>query len=412
MNEYDADYLGQLLVSYDFLPAPDPKAADMIVINTCSVREKAEQKAFSLLGRMIALKKRKPDLIIGMMGCIAQQEGARLMDRFPALDFVMGTRELYRFPELFQQIYFQRERIVATDLSIAPLSPGPHTADFFEGRIKSYISIMQGCNNFCTYCIVPYVRGREISRPPEDIIREARALIDRGIKEITLLGQNVNSYAWNGEKGFTFPDLIRRLSAIDGLIRLRFTTSHPKDISPELIRCYAEMENLCSHIHLPFQAGSNRVLERMNRGYTREKYMELIEILRYTRKNIAITSDVMVGFPGETEADFELTLDLIQKIEFDGLFSFKYSDRKGTKAENLKEKVSEEEKSRRLTRLQALQKGITLQKNRLMVGKVLDVLVEGRSKRGEQLSGRTDTNKIVNFNGNNRYIGKLVKVYI
>jgi tRNA-2-methylthio-N6-dimethylallyladenosine synthase len=412
MNEYDADYLSQLLVEEDFLPTSDPKTADMIVINTCSVREKAEQKAFSLLGRMIALKKRKSGLIVGMMGCIAQQEGGRLMERFPDLDFVMGTRELYRFPEIFHHIYFQRERIVATDLSIEPVSPRPNAAGFFEGRVKSYISIMQGCNNFCSYCIVPYVRGREVSRPPEDIIREAKELIARGIKEITLLGQNVNSYAWKGKERFSFPDLLRQLSLIDGLIRLRFTTSHPKDISPELIGCYAELENLCSHIHLPFQAGSNRVLKRMNRGYTREKYMELIEILRYTREDMAITSDVMVGFPGETEADFELTLDLIQKIEFDGLFSFKYSDRKGTKAENLKKKVPEEEKSRRLTLLQALQKGITINNNRLMKGKVLDVLVEGQSKRGEQLSGRTDTNIIVNFNGDNRYVGKLVKVLI
>jgi tRNA-2-methylthio-N6-dimethylallyladenosine synthase len=386
--------------------------ADFIVINSCSVREKAEQKAFSLVGRMIALKRRRSSLVVGIMGCTAQKEGARLLDRFPDLDFVMGTRELYRFPDIFERVHVHHEKVIATDLSIRPLSPEPHATDYFEGRVASHISIMQGCNNFCSYCIVPYVRGREVSRPPEDIIREAEELINLGVKEITLLGQNVNSYNWNGDGGYRFPDLLHQLSRIDGLLRLRFTTSHPKDISPELIGCYAQLENLCPHIHLPFQAGSNRILTLMRRGYTREKYMELIEALRYTKDDMAVTSDVMVGFPGETETDFELTLDLIRKIEFDGLFSFKYSDRKGTTAENFSRKVPEKEKSRRLSLLQGLQKGITLKRNKRMEGGVYDVLLEGRSKRGNQLSGRTSTNKVVNTKCKNSHIGKIVKVKI
>jgi tRNA-2-methylthio-N6-dimethylallyladenosine synthase len=411
MNEYDSDYLAQVLVNSNFLPTDSPNSADLVLINTCTVRAKAEQKALSLLGRMISLKRRRPDLIVGIAGCIAQQEGAKLIQRFPELDLVLGTREIGRLGGLLERLVSKREKIVATDIDLRPPSPMA-TNGYFRGRVKSYISIMEGCDNFCTYCIVPYVRGREVSRSPDEILRETEHLISQGVKEVTLLGQNVNSYAWGREDAFRFSSLLRELSKLHGLARIRFTTSHPKDLSDDLIHCFGELENLCPHIHLPLQAGSNNVLALMNRGYTREKYRELTEKLRKTRPDIAISSDVMVGFPKESHKDFQLTLDLISQIEFDSLYSFKYSDRKGTLAERMDGKISEAEKSSRLTELQEIQKGITLKKNRRLEGQELEILVEGESKRGGQLTGRTITNKIVNFSNNTSIIGEFVNVTI
>lgn len=411
MNEYDSDYLSQVLVNSNFLPTDSPNNADLILINTCTVRAKAEQKAFSLLGRMISLKRRKPDLIVGIAGCIAQQEGAHLMERFPELDLVLGTREIGSVEQLLERLVSRREKIVATDIDLRPPSPIGEDG-YFRGRVKSYISIMEGCDNFCSYCIVPHVRGREVSRSPEEIRREAEQLISQGIKEVTLLGQNVNSYVWGKNGAFRFPSLLRELSRLHGLARIRFTTSHPKDLSDDLIQCFGELDNLCPHIHLPFQAGSNRILQLMNRGYTREKYMELVRNLRKIRPDIALSSDVMVGFPKESHEDFTMTLDLMRKIGFDTLYSFKYSDRKGTLAETMGGKVSEAEKSSRLSVLQELQRDITLKKNRRLEGSEVEILVEGESKKGGQLSGRTPTNKIVNFPNNNSKLGDLVKVTI
>jgi tRNA-2-methylthio-N6-dimethylallyladenosine synthase len=271
---------------------------------------------------------------------------------------------------------------------------------------------MEGCNNFCSYCIVPYVRGRELSRPPEDILREAEYLVGEGVREITLLGQNVNSYFHYKRQSFLISDIIRMLNQLDGLWRIRFTTSHPKDLSDDLIRCFADCSKLCSHVHLPFQAGSNRILEAMNRGYTRENYMELIRKLREVRPEMAVTADVMVGFPGEARKDFDLTLDLIERVEFDGLYSFKYSDREGTRAADFTGKVREEEKLDRLSELQRLQKSISVKKNGQLIGTHREILVEGLSRKGNQLTGRTSTNKIVNFEGNPEKIGNMVNVTI
>jgi tRNA-2-methylthio-N6-dimethylallyladenosine synthase len=411
MNEYDSDYLAQVLVNSNFLPTDNPNNADLILINTCTVRAKAEQKAFSLLGRMISLKRRNPDLIVGIAGCIAQQEGANLIQRFPELDLVLGTREIGSIEELLERLVSKREKIVATDIALGPPSPLGNDG-YFRGRVKSYISIMEGCDNFCSYCIVPYVRGREVSRAPDEILGETEHLISQGVKEVTLLGQNVNSYLWGKKDVFSFPSLLREMSKLRGLARIRFTTSHPKDLSDDLIHCFGELENLCPHIHLPLQAGSNKILHLMNRGYTREKYLELAEKLRKTRPDMAISSDVMVGFPWESDEDFQLTLDLIREIEFDSLYSFKYSDRKGTLAEEMDGKISEAEKSSRLTALQQLQKAITLKKNKRLEGRKVEILVEGESKKGGQLTGRTPTNKIVNFSNNNSIIGEIVKVTI
>ena len=411
MNEYDSDYLAQFLQNSGYHPVEEPEVADLIFINTCAVRAKPQQKAYSLLGRMLALKKRRPSLILGMLGCIAQQEGAHLLKRFPGLDLVLGTRELDRIGELLRKIEIDRDRVVATELKRKP-RPFIGKNNHFRGRVKSYISIMEGCNNFCSFCIVPYVRGREVSRSPGDIIKEAEYLVGQGVKEVTLLGQNVNSYHWSGEEAFHFPDLLRKLNAVPSLLRLRFTTSHPKDLTGELIGCFTELETLCPHIHLPVQAGSNRILKRMNRGYTREKYMELVQELRSRRPDMAVTTDIIVGFPGETEKDFELTIDLIEKIGFDNAFSFKYSDRPGTKAQRMDGKVPEEIKGARLKVLQKLQKEITQEKNRRLEGRVVEILIEGESKKGGQMTGRTGSNNIVNLPLNNSMLATLTKVKI
>jgi tRNA-2-methylthio-N6-dimethylallyladenosine synthase len=300
---------------------------------------------------------------------------------------------------------------VATDLSQLP-SPGLSPNGYFKGRVKANVSIMEGCDNYCSYCIVPYVRGREMSRRPRDIMKEVEGLVSQGVKEVTLLGQNVNSYYSEEGSGIDFPKLIRMIGGIKGLIRMRFTTSHPKDVSKDLFRAFSNIENLCPHIHLPFQAGSNRVLKLMNRGYSRDSYMALAKRFREIRKDFALTSDVMVGFPGETEEDFKKTLDLIEKIEFDNLFSFKYSDRKGTRASQMENKVGEREKSNRLKILQEMQKIITLGRNKDLEGKIKEVLIEGKSKRKTELTGRTGTNKIVNFTSDIHKVGELVNVKI
>ncbi|MBW1912044.1 MAG: tRNA (N6-isopentenyl adenosine(37)-C2)-methylthiotransferase MiaB [Deltaproteobacteria bacterium] len=411
MNEYDSDRVSQLLLDYGFLPTGHRDSADLIMINTCTVREKAQQKAFSLLGRLAPLKKKRPDMILGVMGCIAQQEGHDLIKRFPEIDLVLGTREICRIQEFLERIETKQEKVVAAEITEKPTYLIGQNG-YFKGRVKGFISIMEGCNNFCSYCIVPYVRGREVSRSPQDILNEAENLVQQGVKEITLLGQNVNSYSSKDEREVRFPELLRMLSSLDGLARIRFTTSHPKDLSDELIGCFGSIKTLCPHIHLPFQAGSNRILKLMNRGYTRELYMEKIKSLRDMRHDIAVTSDVMVGFPQETDDDFRMTLDLISKIEFDNLYSFKYSDRRGTAAQKMEEKIDESEKSSRLAELQEMQKGITLKKNRMLEGRELEILVEGDSRRGGQVTGRTITNKVVNFSCDNIILGDIVKVII
>jgi tRNA-2-methylthio-N6-dimethylallyladenosine synthase len=411
MNTYDSDYLSQLLQDAGYLPTENPKKADLIVINTCTVRAKAEHKACSVLGRMAALKRKRPGTVLAMMGCLAQQQGASLLERFPDLDLVLGTREIPGIRGFLNRIEGQGERVAATDLQGGPL-PAINRPGYFSGRVTGFVSIMQGCDNFCSYCVVPYVRGREVSRPPEDIVQEVAQLTQQGVREVTLLGQNVNSYTYGEGKGVGFPRLLRVLDRVEGLERIRFTTSHPKDLSPELIQCFAELEHLCPHIHLPFQAGSNKILQAMRRGYTRERYMALVEKLREVRPDIAVTADVMVGFPGESEHDFDRTLDLIRKIQFDMLFSFKYSDRRGTRAAAMEGKIPEPVKAERLTALQSLQREITLRKNQALVGTVAEVLVEGKSKKGGQLTGRTGSHKIVNFTCDTNCIGYIISVRI
>jgi tRNA-2-methylthio-N6-dimethylallyladenosine synthase len=415
MNEYDSDFLAGSLIDLGLSPVDVPEAADVLLINTCTVRAKPEQKAYSLLGRFSEIKNRKSDVILGVVGCLAQQKSAELLKRFPGIDFVLGPRDLSGIRGVIQELQSairKRKKIVATELENS--IPAPKTAfTRSNGGVTAFVSIMEGCNNFCSYCIVPYVRGREVSRSPDDIILEVRNLIACGVKEITLLGQNVNSYCWaEARETSDFVSLLAKLDEIEGLRRVRFTTSHPKDLSGELIECFGTLNKLCPHIHLPFQAGSNEVLKRMKRRYTREKYMDHVARLREVVPDIAITSDVMVGFPGESEQDFESTLDLIRSVQFDGLFSFKYSDRKGTVSNEMPDKIGESEKSRRLKILQSLQKQITLIKNKAIEGRTVEVLVEGQSKKGGQLTGRTGSNKTVNFISDKEVIGEIVNVYI
>jgi len=411
MNEYDSDLVAQLLLNMGYLPTSEPLEADLILINTCAVRARAEQKAVSILGRILKQKRRTPDLKVGLMGCVAQQRGGELFKRFPELDLVLGTREVSRIREHIHS-WESRSRVLATELNLQPPA-SPNASGYFRSRFTAFISIMEGCNNFCTYCVVPFTRGREASRSPDDIVEEAKHLTTEGVREITLLGQNVNSYSYDKEEGqCRFPLLLRKLSSLKELLRVRFTTSHPKDLSDDLIRCFVEIPILCRHIHLPFQSGSNRILKRMNRGYTREQYIDRVRDLRQAVPSIAITSDVMVGFPGETEDDFMETLDLIRQIEFDNLYSFKYSDRNKTRSSTMSGKIDEWEKSKRLELLQKTQKEITIRKNKSFRGAVVEVLAEGLSRKGDQLTGKTEGSKIVNFKSDSNLLGHIVKVLI
>ena len=412
MNVHDSDQIVSLLGKYDYEPAQDPTKASLIILNTCSIREKAAQKIMSQLGRYRSLKEKNPQMIIAVGGCLAQHMGTTLLGRVPHLDLVFGTHNIHRLPELIGKIEKTGERIAETTLYDAAPSLKVITAPP-EKRISTFVTIMQGCNNYCSYCVVPYLRGREESRPPGEIIEEVHMLAEHGVKEITLLGQNVNSYGQTLSEGIRFPDLLRKIGDIEGIQRIRFTTSHPKDLSDDLIRCFVEVPAVCEHIHLPVQSGADHILKRMNRGYTRKEYEEKVAKLRACCPEIAVTSDMIVGFPGESEADFNETLEMMKKIRFDNLFSFKYSEREGTAAVHLDHKVPEEIKAERLNVLQNLQEQHTLEKHQAMTGRRCEVLIEGRSKNSaDDISGRTRCNKIVNFHGPETMVGNAVPVVI
>jgi tRNA-2-methylthio-N6-dimethylallyladenosine synthase len=403
----------RLLEEISYFETKEPKEAGFILINTCSVREKPEHKVYSALGRFKKLKEEN-GTIIGVAGCVAQQEGERLLGRIPYLDMVIGTHAIPMLPQLLQRIEVSGERVCETSFD----KNGKYLEAIFPkkplDKTKSYVTIMQGCDHFCSFCIVPYVRGREQSRPSREIIEEVKCMVEMGVKEVFLLGQNVNGYG-KGLKGeLAFPGLLRQINEIDGIERIRFTTSHPRDLSEELIQAYSKLSRLCEHIHLPFQSGSNKILRAMHRGYTRESYLEKIDRLREACPSIALTADVIVGFPGEEEADFRQTLDLMEKVRFDDLFSFKYSPRKGTRAAEFEDRVEEKVKQERLSLLQEIQRGITLQKNQALVGNVEEVLVEGQSKQSDRdVTGRIRSNRIVNFEGDIKLLtGKLAAVRI
>jgi len=412
MNEHDTERIFRLLEGSHYLETRNAQEADFILINTCSVREKPEHKVYSALGRFKCLKEKR-GTVIGVAGCVAQQEGSRLLVKIPYLDMVIGTHAIPLLPQLLQEIEVSGKRVCEVGFdpggnylkTILPQVP--------LDQVRSYVTIMQGCDHFCSFCIVPYVRGREQSRPSREIIEEVERLVDMGVKEVCLLGQNVNGYGKGLKEEIHFSELLHRVDEIDGLDRIRFTTSHPRDLSEELIHAYSKLSKLCEHIHLPFQSGSDNILRAMHRGYTKESYLEKIDRLKKVCPSIAVTADAIVGFPGEEERDFEETLDLIQKVRFDDLFSFKYSPRKGTRAAQFTDKVEEKVKQGRLSVLQEIQREITLQKNQESECGVEEVLVEGRSKQGDQdVTGRTRSNKIVNFEGDLSLVGKLASVRI
>ncbi|OGQ99497.1 MAG: tRNA (N6-isopentenyl adenosine(37)-C2)-methylthiotransferase MiaB [Deltaproteobacteria bacterium RIFOXYD12_FULL_55_16] len=400
MNERDSEIMAQLLGEHAYLRTDQPEQADVVVVNTCSIRGKAAHKAYSCFGRYRKLKAKNPHLILAVTGCVAQQDGAALLERMPYIDIVMGPQSIYALPSLVAAARRDKKPQVATDLSANFVIP-PFLPSLAEGPAhKRFITIMQGCDNFCTYCVVPYTRGREISRSLADILAEATHLVSQGVKEITLIGQNVNSYGQKGahKQSQGFPALLRAVAAIAGLQRLRFTTSHPKDLSEDLMRCFVEIPSLCPHFHLPVQSGSNAILHRMNRRYTIESYLDKVVRLREYRPDIALTTDIIVGFPGETDDDFAATMQILETVHYQGSYSFKYSDRPNAKAADFPDKVAEEIKSERLARLQTRQEEISLLLKQAEIGKAVEVMVEGASKApGNQWSGRTGTNQIVNF---------------
>lgn len=412
MNVHDSEQLAQLLKREGYRAVKDPKRADIILLNTCSIREKAELKAVSEAGKLRNLKDANPRLILGVGGCMAQREGGRLLRRIDGLDLVFGTQAIGSVPGLVRRLVEGSGPLVDVKLngkagSIGVFSEPP------RGSTAAFVSIMQGCDNYCAFCVVPYLRGREISRPISDILEEVRRLADAGIKEVTLLGQNVNSYGKSFGDAGAFSRLLREAGRIDGIRRVRFTTSHPKDLTEEIMYCFAEVENLCEHIHLPVQSGSDAILERMNRRYSSGDYLRKVDRLREICPGICITTDIIVGFPGETEQDFGKTLDLMRIIRFDGAFSFKYSDRPGTAASLLEGKLGEGEKGGRLKILQQLQEEHTLERNRELEGSLQEVLVESSSKNSERdMMGRTRTNRIVNFTAEPGLIGGTVSVKI
>jgi tRNA-2-methylthio-N6-dimethylallyladenosine synthase len=412
MNVHDSEQMAALLTQVGWKITDNLKLADLILLNTCSIREKAAHKVYSELGRIGKLKEQNPELIIGVGGCLAQHLGTKFHKKVRHLDFVFGTHNIHRLPQLVAAIRKKRGKITEVDFHKSINSIGVF-APPQSGAVSAFVTIMQGCNNFCAYCVVPYLRGPEMSRPPDDIIEEIRKLVDHGIREVTLLGQNVNSYGKTLGNGLNFAALIKKIGKISGIERIRFTTSHPRDLSLELINCFAEEEKLCEHIHLPVQSGSNRILALMNRGYTVEEYMKKVDHLRKLSPQISITSDIIVGFPGETQNDYQETIDMMEKIRFDSIFSFKYSERKGTAAQKLEGKIEECEKLRRLQQLQALQDRHTLGANLALEGSQQELLVEGKSKNSENdLMGRTRSWKIVNFKSESELTDKRVKVKI
>nr|WP_320012821.1 tRNA (N6-isopentenyl adenosine(37)-C2)-methylthiotransferase MiaB [uncultured Desulfobulbus sp.] len=406
MNERDSEIIEQLLAQEGYSPTSEPEGADLILINTCSIREKAEQKVFSLLGQLRDEKKRNPELLLGVTGCVAQQEGEHIRERMPHVDMIVGTQQIYQLPDMVGRLaQKQTSREIATNLDAAfeippfqrlleNVSPSPAPQAF-----KRFVTIMQGCNNFCAYCVVPGTRGREISRPVADILEEVEILARQGVREITLLGQNVNSYGQTNavaQQAVGFPELLRKVAAVEGIQRLRFTTSHPKDLTDDLMRCFAELDNLCPHFHLPVQAGSNAVLKRMNRKYTVEQYLEKVDGLRSYCPEIALATDIIVGFPGETDADFEATMDLLNQVRYHSSFSFKYSDRPHTRSAEFSDKVPEEIKSQRLAIFQKRQDEISLERNSELLDTTLEVMVELCSEFS--IKARTGGNHVVHIN--------------
>jgi tRNA-2-methylthio-N6-dimethylallyladenosine synthase len=413
MNEHDSETLAGMLEELGYVENKNKKEAGVAIINTCSVRENADQRFFGTLGQLKKAKEDRPDMVVAVCGCMMQQQHIvdTIKTKYPWVDLIFGTHNIHEFPRLLTNVLSERRKAVEVWEDGEGIVEGlPAKREF---PFKAYVNIMYGCNNFCTYCIVPFTRGRERSRRPEEIVNEVKELAASGVKEIMLLGQNVNSYGIGCDFNTDFADLIDQINGIEGIERIRFTTSHPKDLSDKLIRAFVDCGKLCHAIHLPVQSGSTAVLRRMNRRYTKEDYLALAGKLKAAAPDIAITTDIIVGFPGETEEAFADTLDLVRKVRFDSAFTFLYSIRKGTPAEKYGGQVPEAVKHERFNRLVELQNGITAEISKACEGKVLPVLVEGPSKTNpKNFSGRTESGKIVHFKGSPDLIGQIVPVRI
>ncbi|OEF96016.1 tRNA (N6-isopentenyl adenosine(37)-C2)-methylthiotransferase MiaB [Desulfuribacillus alkaliarsenatis] len=412
MNEHDTEIMEGMLNELGYAPTTTEEDADFIIFNTCSVRENADNKVFGEIGRMKNLKRSNPNMLLALCGCMAQQQTVvdRILKSYPQVDMVFGTHNIHKLPELIEQAFLSKETIIdvwQTEGEIVENLPRAR-----KDGLKAWVTIMYGCNNFCTYCIVPHTRGRERSRSFENIITEIKQLKDEGYKEVTLLGQNVNSYGNDLEDNVDFPTLLKEIDKI-GINRIRFMTSHPKDFTDELMDVIKNSENICEQIHLPFQAGSDEVLKRMNRKHSREWYLDKINAIKNNIPNVALSTDIIVGFPGETDEQFEKTLDMVRQVEFDIAYTFIYSPRTGTPAANLEDNISLSDKKRRLQALIQTQNDISKKKNLEYVNKTVEVLVEGYSKTNtDKLTGRTRTNKVVNFFGEDTLIGQLVNIRI
>ncbi len=412
-NENDTERIRGMLKEAGFEFTDDSKKADVVIYNTCAVRENAEQKVFGRLGLLKPIKERRRNMVIGVCGCMVQQEHIteKIKKSHEHVDLVFGTHALYKMPELLWKAINSKKTVI--DIEDSKGAIAEDIPIMREDAKKAWVSVMYGCNNFCTYCIVPYVRGRERSRTPEAVIAEVKELVAAGCSEISLLGQNVNSYGKDLDIDIDFADLMRMVNDIEGVERIRFMTSHPKDLSDKLIETMAECDKVCKQLHLPFQAGSNKILKQMNRGYTKEEYLEKIAKVKKAIPNISLSTDVIVGFPTETNEDFEETLDVLRKVEYDNIFSFIYSRREGTPAAKLDFVLTDKEIHKNFDRLLEVQNAISLKKNKEYVGRIERILVDGASKTNpDVLAGRCDSSKIVNFKGDESLIGKYIDVRI
>lgn len=413
MNAEDSEKLSGMLKKMGYEETESTEESDLVIYNTCCVRENAELKVYGNLGMLRKLKEKKPGLIIAVCGCMMQQEGMaeEIIKRFPYVDIIFGTHNSYKFPEYLNRVKTEGKSVIEILNKEEGIVEGIPIDR--KSEVKAFVTIMYGCNNFCTYCIVPFVRGRERSRKPEDIENEIKVLISKGYKEITLLGQNVNSYGKDFNSGLNFAKLLKRVNDIEGLKRIRFMTSHPKDLTQELIDTIAECDKVCEHIHLPVQSGSTRLLEKMNRHYTREQYLDLVQRIKEKIPGVALTTDIIVGFPGETEEDFKDTLSLVEEVGFDSAFTFIYSKRKGTPAFEYEDQIEDSVKHERFNRLVEVINRLSAEKNKEYDGKTVEVLAEDYSKNDKyKLMGRTRTGKLVNFAGDGSSIGKLINVKI
>jgi tRNA-2-methylthio-N6-dimethylallyladenosine synthase len=411
MNEYDSERVAGLLREHRYELTESPADADLILVNTCAIREKAEEKVFSKLGELRALKARKPGLLVGVMGCMAQLQQTAVQKRAPHVDLVFGSAAVSRVAELVERARSERRPVLETgEAPLVKITARPPSAD----RVRAYVTVMEGCEKHCTFCVVPRTRGRERSHPPAAIVAEVRGLVAEGCREVTLLGQTVNAYGRDLTPPTDLPELLRRVNDVQGLARIRFTTSNPYNLTPRMVAAMRDVPKVCEWFHLPLQSGSNRMLERMNRGYTRERYLELVADLRDAAPDIALSTDLIVGFPGETEEDFAATLAMVERVQYDNVFAFRYSRRPGTAAAEMPDQIPEALKADRNHRLLEVVHRVTAARAARLAGRVVEVLVDGVSRRnGGEMSGRTRCNRVVNFDGLGRArVGDVVHVRV